>query len=73
LRNTEQDFVNKKKYGDRVDNRNLIDEWQKKMEKKRLKHKFLWNISEFERLKTEKYDHILGEFLTAIFFFIDTN
>lgn len=61
LRNTDEDYSNKKKFGDRVDNRNLIEEWTKNMQNKKLKHKFFWNISDFETIKSENYDHILGK------------
>lgn len=60
MRKTDQDMNNTKKYGDRIDNRNLIEEWLDKMEKGGQKHKFLWNISDFETLNSENYDHILG-------------
>ena len=46
LRKTDLDYAGKKK-GDRTDGRNLIDDWNSNMQKKQLKHKFLWNITEF--------------------------
>lgn len=61
MRNTDEDYANRTKFGDRVDNRNLIDEWRGKMEKEKLKHKFIWNIGQFNSLKFDQdYDHILG-------------
>ena len=59
IRNTDQDYLNGKK-GARIDNRNLIDEWNRKMEAQKAKHKFLWNLTEFEQLKPNQYDHVLG-------------
>lgn len=48
------------KSGDRVDNRNLIDEWQEKMQLMNKTHKFVWNINDFKNLKPSEYDHVLG-------------
>jgi alkaline phosphatase len=48
------------KKGDRVDNRNLINEWEKKMEKAGKKHKYVWNIGDFNSLKANEHDHVLG-------------
>lgn len=54
-------MANPKKFGDRIDNRNLIDEWQAKMRSQGLKHKFVWNVSDFESIRAEaNYDRILG-------------
>ncbi len=59
LKITDKDyFLNK--YGDRKDNRNLIDEWNNIMNSKKLKHKFLWNYTDFQNLRPNQYDHILG-------------
>jgi alkaline phosphatase len=62
MRKTDPDYANSTKFGDRIDNRNLIDDWHRNMQSKQLKHKFLWNISDFEQLKKsdQHYDHILG-------------
>ncbi|RNA41849.1 alkaline tissue-nonspecific isozyme [Brachionus plicatilis] len=59
LSNNHKDYGSSFK-GDRIDGRNLIEEWQTKMEKQMLKHKFLWNISDFHDLKPNQYMHILG-------------
>ena len=61
LSNETMDFY-EKKTGQRIDGRNLIDEWIKKMESNNLKHKFLWNLTDFQNLKPLQYDHILGIF-----------
>jgi alkaline phosphatase len=55
----DKDFLADKK-GLRIDNRNLINEWNMKMEKTNLKHKFLWNYTDFTQLKPSQYDHVLG-------------
>ena len=60
LRNTDTDYFVTTKKGDRVDQRNLIEEWNKKMEDKKLKHKFLWNKADFDSLRPNQYDHVLG-------------
>ena len=61
LRNTDRDMANPNKTGDRVDGRNLIDEWEAKMTKAGAKHKFVWNLTDFDSLKKSQYDHVLGE------------
>ncbi len=48
------------KHGQRIDDRNLIDEWAALMRQKNLKHKYLWNASELLELKPNQYDRILG-------------
>jgi alkaline phosphatase len=48
------------KFGDRVDNRSLIEEWQTKMQSKNKKYKFVWNRTEFDALKPNQYDHVLA-------------
>lgn len=60
LRNTDKDYSLNNKYGDRKDNRNLIDEWNNIMNMKKLKHKFLWNLTDFQNLKANEYDHVMG-------------
>ena len=60
MRNTDSDYKDPTKKGDRTDNRNLIDEWENKMRSKNLKHKFIWNMTEFMNLEPYKYDHVLG-------------
>ena len=56
-------FINKTSYflndtyaetGDRIDNRNLIQEWKDKG------HTFIWTRSEFDSLKPKQNYHILG-------------
>lgn len=62
LRDTDSDYKNAAKKGDRTDNRNLIDEWTDSMRAKDLKHKFLWNLTDFNGLTPYRYDRILGLF-----------
>ena len=62
LRNTDSDHKDPLKKGDRIDNRNLIDEWTDKMRRQNLQHKFLWNKTDFLNLRPYEYDHILGLF-----------
>ena len=56
----DQDFLANKK-GSRIDKRNLINEWNSNMENNKLKHKFLWNYTDFMQLKPNQYDHVLGK------------
>ena len=42
--------------GDRIDNRNLIQEWKNKGDN----YKFIWTRNEFDALKPKQNDHILG-------------
>ncbi len=61
LRKEDFDHANATLKGDRIDNRNLIEEWSQKMKSKNLKHKFLWNATDFMSLRPEDgYDRILG-------------
>jgi len=61
LRKEDSDYANATLKGDRADNRNLIDEWKQKMKSQNLKHKFLWNITDFKSLNpNDNYDRILG-------------
>ena len=62
MKNTDEDFKLKNKFGDRIDNRNLLDEWDAKMVSKNLTHKFLWNMSDFRSLKANQYERVLGLF-----------
>lgn len=43
--------------GDRIDKRNLIEEWKNKSKD----HKFIWTRNEFENLKPNQYKHVLGK------------
>lgn len=62
LRNTDSDYQDAAKKGDRTDNRNLIDEWAESMRAMNKKHKFVWNRTDFDGLRPYTYDHILGLF-----------
>ena len=66
ITNNDQDFSEKNKKGLRIDNRNLINEWNQNMEDKNLKHKFIWNYTDFSQLKPNQYDHVLGDFCIKI-------
>ncbi len=46
--------------GDRIDNRNLIEEWKTKMTEKNRRHTFIWNRNDFMALNITDYDHIFG-------------
>ena len=48
--------------GERLDDKNLINEWNTYMENKQLKHKYLWNKTDFDSLKPNEYEHVLGLF-----------
>ncbi len=61
LPNNVKDFANSSLYGDRIDNRNLINEWMGKMKNK--SHKFIWNASDFRSTDMRKYNHVMGKFL----------
>ena len=54
------DYSEMNKTGTRTDNRNLINEWIQKMKLNNKKHKFLWNLTDFNQLRPNQYDHILG-------------
>lgn len=60
MRTSDYDYLEKDKQGDRIDNRNLIDEWIEKMTRENKRHKFVWNIEDFKSLQPNEYDHILG-------------
>ena len=58
-------FLNKTQYslndsysetGDRIDNRNLVEEWINKGKN----YKFIWSRNEFDQLKPNSDQHILG-------------
>ena len=60
LPNSEADPKQTRKYGDRIDGRNLIKEWEDKMTKNKLTHKYIWNLTDFNQLKPNQYQHVLG-------------
>lgn len=60
MRKEDRDYHEWNKTGERVDNRNLINDWHEKMELMNKTHKFVWNISDFKNLKPNQYDHVLG-------------
>lgn len=60
LTTNDTDYLDKIKTGDRIDNRNLIKIWEEKIALKGLRPKFLWNLSDFENLKADEYNHVLG-------------
>ena len=60
-------FLNKTEYnlnssyaetGDRIDNRNLIQEWKNKGKN----YKFIWTRNEFDQQKPNQSEHVLGFF-----------
>ncbi|CAF1153410.1 unnamed protein product, partial [Brachionus calyciflorus] len=60
MRTQDRDYQESDKYGDRIDNRNLINEWSDKMERLNKTHKFVWNLTDFNSLKPGQYEHVLG-------------
>jgi alkaline phosphatase len=48
------------KLGERIDGRNLIEEWQNKMKSEGRTYKYIWNLTEFENLKPGQYERVLG-------------
>jgi alkaline phosphatase len=60
LPTTESDPASASDKGDRVDGRNLINEWNAKMTAANLTHKYVWNINDFNAVKPNEYEHVLG-------------
>lgn len=56
----DNDMKNPLKFGDRIDGRNLINDWHAKMKANKRRHKFIWNISEFNTFAKDNNDHVLG-------------
>jgi alkaline phosphatase len=48
-----------KNFGDRIDNRHLINDWRFNMQKNNKSHKFIWNAADLRNLEC-KYDHVMG-------------
>ncbi|RNA02319.1 alkaline tissue-nonspecific isozyme [Brachionus plicatilis] len=51
-----------KRAGDRIDGRNLLEDWKTNMKKQNKKHKYLDNRQEFLNLNSNEFDHVLGLF-----------
>ena len=66
MKKNEKDYFKRNMTGDRTDGRNLIDEWSDKMEKNGNRYKFVWNLTDFENLKPNQYDYVLGKFIEYI-------
>lgn len=49
--------------GDRIDGRNLIDEWKTKMSSAGKRHTFITSRDELLRLDNSQYDHVFGIFV----------
>ena len=60
LPKTEKDFF-KNSTGSRIDNRNLIKEWQTKMTQMNKSHKFIWNAKDFRNTNFKMHEHILSK------------
>jgi alkaline phosphatase len=57
----QEDVREKGKFGDRIDKRNLIGEWEEKMKREGNKYTYVWNMSDFEQLDaSQNHTHILG-------------
>ncbi len=48
------------KSGSRIDQRNLIHEWEEKMISLNKTYKFIWNASDFRNTSFKEYDHVLA-------------
>ena len=46
--------------GDRIDDRNLIEEWKTKMQNAKRRHTFLTNRSQLLTVTGSEYDHYFG-------------
>lgn len=57
--NNQKDFLQNMN-GSRIDNKNLIQDWQSQMRSLNKSHKFIWNASDFRDTDFKSYDHILG-------------
>ena len=62
LSTNDTDPVDPTKKGDRIDRRNLLNEWELEMKSQNLKHKYVWDKAAFDELKPGAYDRILGLF-----------
>jgi alkaline phosphatase len=65
LKENEKDNSSIYGYGDRVDKKNLISEWHTKMAANKKKHKYLSSYQEFNNLKPNENDHVLGLFSSS--------
>lgn len=52
--------------GLRIDNRNLIQEWEQKMIALKKTHKYVTNLTSFRDLKPNQYEHLLGRCIFAM-------
>lgn len=57
---SKQTILNTCKIGTRIDNRNLIQEWEEKMISLNKTYKFIWNASDFRNTSLKEYDHVLA-------------
>lgn len=48
--------------GDRADGRNLIYEWKQKMEERGVRHAYVWNKEQFDKIDGNEYEYVLGLF-----------
>lgn len=51
--------------GKRIDNRRLIELWKKNKMQRKLKHKYVWNKKDFDKVDPNKVDYLLGLFEPA--------
>lgn len=56
------------KKGDRIDGRNLIEEWKTNMKNQNKSYKYLTNRQEFDNLNYKDLDHVLGILFFILFF-----
>lgn len=62
LRKNDSDLFDLRNKGIRVDNRNLINEWQNIKGSQSEKRKFVYKLTDFNSLRANQYDHVMGLF-----------
>lgn len=60
------DMANHNQTGERIDGRDLINEWSQKMEKQNKTYKYIWNATDFRNTNMKDYDHVLGKLIKNI-------
>lgn len=46
--------------GRRLDGRNLIDDWARNKKKRGLKHEYVWNKEQLDKVNPNNLDYLLG-------------
>lgn len=47
--------------GRRLDGRNLIDDWSRNKKKRALKHEYVWNKDQLNKVNPNNVDYLLGK------------